>query len=141
MDPKQRILAKFTEMNRYLHELDEFLPATSREYRSQTLPKRASEKTIELAIECVYDVMAMVIGLEKIQMPEEEESFARILAKHNIIDKDLAMRVQAMRGFRNLLVHRYAKIDDAKAYKFFNEEMGDFKEFETKIIVFLKTKK
>ena len=31
-----------------------------------------------------------------------------------------------MKGFRNVVVHRYGKIDDKLAYTFIKENMGDF---------------
>lgn len=141
MENKDRILEKLVEMNKYLDELESFLPTSNSEYKKEIVPKRASEKTIELAIECVYDIMAMIIASEKFGMPSDEESFAAILAKNKVITAKLATALQGMRGFRNLLVHRYAKIDDVKAYRFLSGNIDDFAEFERQIVMYLKGKK
>ncbi len=34
-----------------------------------------------------------------------------------------------MRGFRNIVVHRYGKIDDRLVYTLLNEQLDDFSEF------------
>ena len=34
-----------------------------------------------------------------------------------------------MVGFRNLLVHRYGKVDDSRAYHYLKEEIDDLYEF------------
>jgi len=51
-----------------------------------------------------------------------------------------------MKGFRNIIVHRYGRIDDLLAYKILTENLQDFGEFMESIDQFLeensaKTKK
>ncbi len=43
-----------------------------------------------------------------------------------------------MKGFRNIIVHRYAGIDDRLSYEFLSERLVDFEEFIGKIIEFIK---
>jgi len=35
-------------------------------------------------------------------------------------------KIHAMRGFRNIVVHRYGAIDDALAFHLLEENIGDF---------------
>jgi uncharacterized protein YutE (UPF0331/DUF86 family) len=55
-------------------------------------------------------------------------------------------KVRRMKGFRNIIVHRYGRIDDLLAYKILTENFQDFGEFMESIEQFLeensaKTKK
>lgn len=65
--------------------------------------------------------------------PADDEQMLDILAtKLPFIEK-----VQAMKGFRNILVHKYGSVDDAKVYAFLSEHLSDFSEFITIIHAFL----
>ena len=43
-----------------------------------------------------------------------------------------------MKGFRNIVVHRYGKIDDELAYSILIDHLGDFAHFKLEIENFLK---
>lgn len=46
-----------------------------------------------------------------------------------------------MKGFRNILVHRYGEIDDALAFKILTEKLNDFNLFIDLVNKFLKNQK
>jgi len=46
-------------------------------------------------------------------------------------------KLRLMRGFRNILVHRYAEVDDELVFENL-KNIGDFREFKEQIISFLK---
>ena len=78
-------------------------------------------------------------------MPDEEEEYLgeRLtrracertfqLADNKIIPKKLGARLEDMVSFRNLLIHRYGKVDDSRAYHFLKEEADDLYEFAESI--------
>ncbi len=43
-----------------------------------------------------------------------------------------------MKGFRNILVHRYGEIDDEKVFEILSERLADFEKFKEQILKFLK---
>ena len=43
-----------------------------------------------------------------------------------------------MAGFRNIVVHDYAKIDDAAVYGALKKRLGDFEEFARSIVAYLE---
>ena len=67
----ERILLKLDEMNKYLGELKDLLPETEQDYVAHLSDRRACEKTIELAIESVIDIMAMLVSHLKLGVPNE----------------------------------------------------------------------
>lgn len=140
MNSHERILLKLDEMNRYLQELDNLLPKTKEDYVANLSDRRACEKTIELAIESVIDVMAMLVSHLKLGVPKDEDDIISILEKKKVLSTKLSAKVREMKGFRNILVHKYGEIDDGKAYFSLQEELDDFALFEKDIKDFLKKK-
>ena len=47
-------------------------------------------------------------------------------------------KLKAMRGFRNIVVHRYGRIDDRIAFEILKENLQDFYAFIRKIEEFLE---
>ena len=43
-----------------------------------------------------------------------------------------------MARFRNLLVHLYAKVDDAEVYRIIREDLGDFERYLASLAQYLK---
>ena len=56
------------------------------------------------------------------------------LYKSKVIDKDLSDKLIKMARFRNVLVHRYWKINDQKILDYAKNNLGDFNQFLKAII-------
>ncbi|MCK5591627.1 MAG: DUF86 domain-containing protein, partial [Candidatus Pacebacteria bacterium] len=63
-----------------------------------------------------------------------------ILGRNGIIDDEMKAKLKGMKGFRNIIVHRYAGIDDRLSYEFLSEKLVDFEEFILKITNFMNGK-
>ena len=51
------------------------------------------------------------------------------MLREKILSKEMVKKLRLMKGFRNILVHRYGKIDDKLAFKILKENIKDFYEF------------
>ena len=60
-------------MTGYIEELKEMLP-DKEEYLQHLIKRRACEKTIEVAIESLIDVSAMIVSAGKFGLPARYES-------------------------------------------------------------------
>ena len=72
------------------------------------------------------------------------ESYAEcfiILGNNDLITKDLAQRLGKMAGFRNLLVHGYAEIDDKKMYDIMQNNLEDIESWLKELDLLLEKKK
>ncbi len=67
----------------------------------------------------------MVSGL-RLGLPAEEEDLFTKLLKANVISKEADETLREMRGFRNILIHEYAKVDDRLVYEAVNTKLDDF---------------
>lgn len=133
---KERILKKLDDIHTYLNELEEILPEEE-EYTSNLVKKRACEKTIELAIESLIDICFMVITSEKLGVVEDEEHIFNILATKKVLTSQLATRLKSMKGFRNILVHRYGDVNDELTYNFLTNNLRDFSDFEQQLLKYI----
>lgn len=66
------------------------------------------------AIEAVLDVSHHLIASELWGPADSSGDAVRLLARHGVIDEQLAIRLASAVGFRNVLVHGYAEVDDAQ---------------------------
>lgn len=140
VDYRRRVLLKLAALNQYLNELEEIFP-DEEEYLTNLPIRRACEKTIELAIDGVFDIVAMLVAAEKLGFPQEEESLIDLLAKKKLLTLPLAQKIKRMKGFRNILIHKYGEVDDAQAHEFLSGHLGDFADFEQEIKCYLRKKK
>ena len=50
----------------------------------------------------------------------------------------MADTLSNMKGFRNILVHKYGIVDDELAFEMLSEKLEDFEKFKDEILRFLK---
>ncbi len=70
--------------------------------------------------------------------PDDYADCIAILAEIGAIDEELKARLVRMARFRNLLVHLYARVDDAEVYRIVREDLGDFDRYLASIAQYLK---
>lgn len=61
----------------------------------------------------------------KLEMPENGEDIIENPAYRIILDKEMAENFRRMKGFRNIVVHRYGRIDDIIAYSILRTNLDD----------------
>jgi uncharacterized protein YutE (UPF0331/DUF86 family) len=96
---------------------------------------------MEFAIENIIDIFSIINSDLRLSVPESEESFVDSLVNIGILTKNMAEKTRRMKGFRNIIVHRYGRIDDLLAHKILTEHMEDFYEFIESIERFLEKSK
>jgi uncharacterized protein YutE (UPF0331/DUF86 family) len=65
------------------------------------------------AIEGCVDVAHHIASSESWRAPDNNAGAIRLLGERNVIDADVTVSVARSVGFRNVLVHQYAEVDDA----------------------------
>ncbi|MCS4541870.1 MAG: DUF86 domain-containing protein [Euryarchaeota archaeon] len=136
---KERILAKLDEMEQYLSELQSIIPDSFEEYQRSIKTKRATERLLQITIEAVMDTCALLVKELKLGLPSAEEEFLEKL-EGKVLEPATLENLKRMKSFRNLLVHGYAKIDDAKVFEILEDRLGDFEDFKAQVLKFLKIK-
>ena len=125
----ERIKDKLSELKVYIMELDEDIPEDEEEYIEERVPRRACERTFQLACEDVLDICNLIIAGKALGLPKDNRDAIRKLSDNKIIPMKLSARLEDMVSFRNLLIHRYGKVDDSRAYHYLKEEIADISDF------------
>ena len=134
---RDRILSKLDELDSYLTELEDIMPKDYEEYVNSIEKKRSCERLLHILIECVIDICTLIVKDLRLGLPSSEEDLFEKLEKKGIISKEMKEKLRLMRGFRNILVHRYAEVDDELVFENL-KNIDDFREFKEQIISFLK---
>jgi uncharacterized protein YutE (UPF0331/DUF86 family) len=129
---KERIMSKVAELDSYLGELKQVSPATFDEYQAVE-KKRSCERLLQLCIECIIDVCKMLVSGLKLGLPSDENDLFNKLLARRIIPKEMAKTLREMRGFRNILIHEYAAVDDELVYSYVKTNINDFDKFKKQI--------
>ena len=121
----ERILSKISELEKYIGELNQILPDSEAEYTSSIKNRRATERILQISVECILDICAIMVKELRLGPPSDEDDLLSLLSeKIPSIDK-----IRQMKSFRNLLVHQYGKIDNQLVYKIALEDSSDFQLF------------
>lgn len=132
------VYSKLTEIEESLDMVNENLPDKIEEFVALGIVKDGIYKRLEYAIENVFDICHVINADLSLGIPSSEEDVIQNLRNRNIIDSDISHKLMAMRRFRNIVVHRYGRIDDRIAFSLLKDEMGDFECFNERIRSFLK---
>lgn len=134
------IRTKIAEIRDSLDLIKNNLPDSFDEFTALGLVKDGMYKRIEFCIENVFDICAIINTDLRLGIPQSDDDIMEILGRNGIIDDEMKAKLKGMKGFRNIIVHRYAGIDDRLSYEFLSEKLVDFEEFILKITNFMNGK-
>lgn len=111
------------------------LPKTDflKDFRNTESAKYLLVKAIEAAIDICNHIVATQGG----RAPTDYADCFAVLQELGVVSSDLATRLQRMARFRNLVVHLYWQVDDAKVYDIVRSDLGDLEEFQRAIAAFI----
>jgi uncharacterized protein YutE (UPF0331/DUF86 family) len=132
----ERMLAKIDELDGYLKEIQEISPENFEEYK-KIEKRRACERLLQVSIESMIDICAIIVSGLRLGLPAEEDDLFDKLEQAGIISPPMAANLKKMRGFRNILVHEYGRINDELVYNMLNTQMNDFDEFKKEILNYI----
>jgi uncharacterized protein YutE (UPF0331/DUF86 family) len=107
------------------------------QYASDMRLRKAVERTLQVAVEACLDIARRIIALEGYRYPADNRDTFRVLMEERILPQPLLDPLSDMAGFRNLIVHDYAKIDDEIVYGILKKRLGDFDAYAETIRIYL----
>ncbi len=134
---KEMIEGKFDIIEQNIKFLQEFKEKNPEEFISNYKDVQAVKYSLLEIMEAGIDIANHIISGEGYRRAEEYGEMFRVLAEEGVIDENLASNLEDMASFRNLLVHRYGKIDNKRVLEIVKSELGDIKKFEENIMNFL----
>lgn len=88
------------------------------------------------AIEAMIDIAQHVCASDALGAPDTNRAAFELLAAKGILDADIAGGCSAANGFRNILVHGYADVDDQRVVAFL-AQLDDFDSFAREIATYV----
>jgi len=134
------IASRLKLLAEYVDELQDYRErATSfRVYLNNKMLRRAVERALQVAAEVCLDIGRRLIALEGFPYPESNRDVFQVLGEEGVVPQELLFALLDMARFRNLIVHDYAKIDDAKVYGILKKRLSDLDEYARAIVAYLE---
>jgi uncharacterized protein YutE (UPF0331/DUF86 family) len=126
---RERLLAKLDQLQGYLRELRAIAPAGFAEFQ-QIEKRRACERLLQISIEAVIDVCHLLVSGFRLGLPAEEDDLFAKLEQAEILSPAMTGMLRRMKGFRNILVHEYGRIDEHIVYEMATTHLVDFEAFQ-----------
>ena len=96
---------------------------------SDAIAEWALERGLQIAAQSVFDIGNHVLAGGFGERPADYASIPMSLRKHGVIREELETRLRGLAGFRNLLVHDYARVDPERVRELMEQRMDDLAEF------------
>ena len=125
MFDKALIKAKLNNIVEYIDELGRIVAMPEDEIKNNYLVYHTAERLLQL----IADINMYLIKEKKLNVPDDLQSTFRTLADNDILPKDFADQIAPVVGMRNLLVHRYEKLDRDVFVRKLKKNFPDFKKY------------
>jgi len=137
---KLEIETKLRELKKYAQLLRDYQKHSKKELKTDMTVRGAVERYMQLAIEIVIEIGEMIIAEKCFKKPETYREVIEILGKNNVLRHTFAKKLAPAAGFRNILIHRYGKLDLNELYRHLQEDVNDFDIFIRQISKYLSKK-
>ncbi len=134
------IMDKIKEVDYSLYLIMENMPKDSKEFNNMGLLKDGIMKRLELIIQNIIDICAIISSDLRLEKPDSEEKIIDNLGKAGILNNEMVNKIKEMKGLRNILVHRYGKINDELIFENINKDLDDINTFINEIDLFINNK-
>jgi len=120
--------------------IERCLRRVAEDYQGQ--PARLENFTIQDAIvlnvqracEAAIDLAMHVVAQRRLGVPQDARNAFDLLHREGLITADLAHRLKAMVGFRNIAVHEYQQMQLVILQRILAERLGDLTEFGRRVL-------
>ena len=119
---------------RNLEFLNEYKYVDEEEFLNSYKDVQAVKYSLLEIVEACIDIASHIILAKGFERAESYAEMFEILGKRGVINRELAEKLSDMARFRNILVHGYARVDNAKVLEVVKEELKDIEEFVKEIL-------
>jgi uncharacterized protein YutE (UPF0331/DUF86 family) len=129
MVDRDLILRKLADLDLYLGQVSEYRAISADEYRRDWKTQRIVERTLQMAIEVCVDVANHVIADRGLRVPATYSEAFDVLAEAGLLPGPQREAMVRIVGFRNVLVHEYARVDAEIVVRILREHLEDLARF------------
>ncbi|MEK7067060.1 MAG: HepT-like ribonuclease domain-containing protein [Patescibacteria group bacterium] len=126
MIDKDLVKSKMADMQGYLQELHPILERASREIIEDNLKLHTVERLFQVIVDTAIDINIHIIMESDFTVPDDYQSTFITLGEHKILSMDFAVKIAPSVGLRNLVVHKYGRVDIKRMVEDIRNEIGDY---------------
>lgn len=126
----QRLL---NNLESYVNDLRASTDITHEKYMNDIRLQRFVERTLQISIECCFDIIHHIISVEGFREPDSYADAFSVLVEQGVLARESLGEFQMMAQFRNKIVHYYEKIDPEQVYTIFKGKLETFDSFKKQI--------
>ena len=134
MVDKALILRKLTELEEHLKQIKEFSNISVEDYSREWKTQRIVERTLQIMIEICADIANHIIADKGYRVPKSYADTFRVLYEKGIIEEEIFKMMENMAKFRNVVVHRYDKLDEYIVINILKKHLNDFLVYRNVIV-------
>lgn len=110
---------------------------TSQELKEEKHKQWALRYGLFESIQLIIDICCHITAKQNLGSTKNYRDCAEALQQFDIIDDALALKIKAMIGLRNILIHEYVAIDEQKLIQYL-DNLDDFRSFAAAIFKYLE---
>ncbi|PJE72882.1 MAG: hypothetical protein COV00_02840 [Candidatus Tagabacteria bacterium CG10_big_fil_rev_8_21_14_0_10_40_13] len=129
MIDKELLKSKMSDIQGYFKEMEDLLKEDSRDIIGDKLKLYTTERLFQLIVDTSVDINTHIIAESGMQPPNDYQGTFRILAENKILPMEFALKISPSVGLRNLVVHKYGKVDLKKMIEDIKSEIGQYLEY------------
>ncbi|SMQ86918.1 Uncharacterized conserved protein YutE, UPF0331/DUF86 family [Bacillus sp. OV166] len=127
------ILNKISVIERCINRIQEVYandPANLKDYTKQD----SIILNIQRSCEASIDLAMHIVSEQRLGLPQTSRDAFDMLQSNSIIDENIAKRLKAMVGFRNIAVHDYQTLNIDILNQIVDKHLGDFTDYTRQIL-------
>lgn len=140
MAPDREVLsARLASLEEYLRILEPLATIDVSDFVRDPRLYGSAERFLHLSLEAIFDIGTHCLAALGLRRPSTYGEILPALAEAGIIRASTAESLAGIAGFRNLLVHDYARIDRARVHAFVATRLASIRSFGADIAAYLDT--
>lgn len=125
---------------KYIDELEPLIAKhTIDELRDDNLKYHTVERLFQLVVDIMVDINVHILKEGNFGAIDDLESTFKLLGESGVLDNDFAKKIAPIVGARNMIVHRYEKLDMNIFLNNLKNNFSDFKKYISQIDDFAKS--
>lgn len=138
MVDEELVRRQLAQLETTVAKLRDLRGVSAEEMRRSAEKAWAVEHGLQIAIQAVLDIGNHLLAAAGANDLEEYGGIITRLGERGIIPEAFAQRIRPMAGFRNILVHGYAHVDEARVAGILRDHLEDFQVFSRYVLAYLE---